>query len=166
MPRALRYLAEHGADAQSWTIILPRRRTYEEIVVWWSPRSPGGKRGSASLNAETGLPDAAKVRDTGGGGHFFEMHYSLHYIPYETAIRIVGLCAMARHHRDLFARAPVRSLEAVLRWGGWMAIAVSLGLSIAAAGTAIGIVQWTAFLMMAAFLVALLLTYKDIWWRA
>ncbi|MFT4055637.1 MAG: PepSY-associated TM helix domain-containing protein [Novosphingobium sp.] len=95
VPRALSYLAEHGADAQSWTIILPRRRTYEEIVVWWSPRSPGGERGSASLNAETGLPDTAKVRDTGGGGHFFEMHYSLHYIPYETAIRIVGLCAMA-----------------------------------------------------------------------
>ncbi|MFT4055638.1 MAG: DUF3325 domain-containing protein [Novosphingobium sp.] len=74
--------------------------------------------------------------------------------------------SMARHHRDLFARAPARSLEIILRCGGWVAIAVSLGLSIAVAGTAIGIVQWTAFLMMAAFFVALLLTYKDIWWRA
>lgn len=73
--------------------------------------------------------------------------------------------SMGKHHRDILGVTPGRASARSLRATGWLALSASLALSIRAEGLSIGIVQWTAFLTVAALTVALLLTYKDKWWR-
>lgn len=86
------------ADAELWFINLPGGRGNAEFRVGWRARSKGdegvGAFGSETLDPRTGLPITGRVRETGGGETLFAMHYQLHYIPYEAAIRIVGVCAM------------------------------------------------------------------------
>lgn len=74
--------------------------------------------------------------------------------------------SMPKHHRDLFGKPSRRATELTFCIAGWLALAGSLTLSIVVAGVSIGVVQWAAFLTLAALIVALLLTYKDTWWRA
>lgn len=74
--------------------------------------------------------------------------------------------SMAKHQRDLLGCGLSRSWEIGLRCAGWLSNSASLASSIRAAGVSIGIVQWAAFLTLAALIVALALTYKEKWWRA
>jgi uncharacterized iron-regulated membrane protein len=99
----------HAAGADAWGIDVPggteRGRARADIGVWWvmPPPAPadGGKPGrgerhAARLDAATGerLPDVPEGRETGGGSVLYAMHYALHYLPYDWAIRIVGICTM------------------------------------------------------------------------
>lgn len=94
LPGAMSYLAARAPDAQSWTMRLPTRRTAGSVLVWWEAR-PGEADGEVvSLDPATGRPSLVRPRDTGGGGHFFEMHLALHYVPFTWGVLIVGACAM------------------------------------------------------------------------
>jgi uncharacterized iron-regulated membrane protein len=94
---AERRLRERAADAQAWFIYLPGGREQTELIVEWQSR-PAGKEDGAfvreTLDTRTGLPIANAVRETGGGATLYVMHYALHYLSYDAAIRIVGTCAM------------------------------------------------------------------------
>ncbi|MFT4053345.1 MAG: PepSY-associated TM helix domain-containing protein [Novosphingobium sp.] len=94
LPRAVAYLERHFPDAQSWTIFLPMRRLGHDLYLVARPWPGSGDTEALALDPATGLPDEVKVRDTGGGGHLYEMHYQLHYIPYDIGIRLVAICAM------------------------------------------------------------------------
>lgn len=96
IPRALDHLSARAPDAEVWTIYLPERSIGYDLLLTWLNRSTDVNRRErlrmARLNPATGREHDIKVRDTGGGEHLYEMHFSLHYIPYEWAIRIVGIC--------------------------------------------------------------------------
>ena len=97
------YLERHAAGAQSWTISLPGERSQPNLGVSWQPNRADGERGAdgrgrgkrVTLDARTGQAvEAEKVRATGGGHLLYRMHYQLHYISYDVAIRLVGVCTM------------------------------------------------------------------------
>src|SRR5690606_22289541 len=90
--------------AASWNITLPHQslapRGWQDLSISWSemPR-PGHERGASGserLDPFTGavLPPEAEPRATSGGRGLYVMHYALHYINYDIAIRIVGVCTM------------------------------------------------------------------------
>ncbi|PEQ13568.1 peptidase [Novosphingobium sp. PC22D] len=101
---AMRRLDEVAPVAASWSITLPHqeasRRGWNDFSIRWEemPR-PGHDFGASSserLDPATGavLPPEAEPRDTAGGFGLYRMHYSLHYLPYDWAIRIVGIATM------------------------------------------------------------------------
>ncbi len=97
--KAQAYLQGVGVGAQSWTIHLPGGRTQPQLSVSWQDRSATmGQRGRfqrATLDPATGeAVRQEKVRATGGGHLLYRMHYELHYMPYDVAIRLVGICTM------------------------------------------------------------------------
>lgn len=97
IPAALARLAEIQPGAQHWQVELPGGRE-AGMRIWWRERPVGDERygqyGDEQLDPMTGQPLAIEVRETGGGHTLYRMHYELHYLPYEWAIRIVGICAM------------------------------------------------------------------------
>ncbi len=101
--RALDRLEQVAGNAKSWTITLPhtslRPRGEQGLAIAWEDLPERGhdygRRGSETLNAHTGLPrQEVEPRETGGGAALYEMHYVLHYLPYDVAIYIVGACTM------------------------------------------------------------------------
>lgn len=96
--QAVDYLSAHAANTDEWLIFLPHRSTGGDTLLYWETEDPavagGHTHGDARLDPATGKPQDAKARDTGGGGRLYEMHFSLYYIPWNWAIRIVGICAM------------------------------------------------------------------------
>lgn len=101
--RALDRLEQVASNAKSWTITLPhtslRPRGEQGLAIAWEDLPERGhdygRRGSETLNALTGLPrQEVEPRETGGGAALYEMHYVLHYLPYDVAIYIVGACTM------------------------------------------------------------------------
>ncbi len=101
--RALDRLEQVAGNAKSWTITLPhtslRPRGEQGLAIAWEDLPERGhdygRRGSEMLNAHTGLPrQEVEPRETGGGAALYEMHYVLHYLPYDVAIYIVGACTM------------------------------------------------------------------------
>ena len=101
--RALDRLEQVASNAKSWTITLPhtslRPRGEQGLAIAWEDLPERGhdygRRGSETLNALTGLPrQEVEPRETGGGAALYEMHYVLHYLPYDVAIYIVGVCTM------------------------------------------------------------------------
>jgi len=97
------YLERHAAGAESWTISLPGERSQPGLGVSWKPHRAEGEQGGGgrgrgkrvTLDARTGEAiDSEKVRATGGGHLLYRMHYQLHYLSYDVAIRIVGVCTM------------------------------------------------------------------------
>ena len=91
-------LRARSGDAVSWQIALPGARGADDFWVGWRKRPVGEERFGQftreMLDPQTGVPRTHKVRETGGGTTLYVMHYALHYIPYDWAIRIVGICTM------------------------------------------------------------------------
>lgn len=72
-----------------------------------------------------------------------------------------GLClAMDRHYQDLLGRKPTPQRLRVLRLGGWALLLLALCSAVAAAGWAMGIVQWLAMLMVGLALWIFALPYQ------
>ncbi|SHL46092.1 PepSY-associated TM helix domain-containing protein [Phytopseudomonas punonensis] len=103
LERALQRLEQVASNAKSWTITLPhttlRPRGEQGLAISWEDLPEHGhdygRRGGEELNARTGLPrQEVEPRETGGGGALYEMHYVLHYMPYNVGITIVGVCTM------------------------------------------------------------------------
>ncbi|WP_066271896.1 PepSY-associated TM helix domain-containing protein [Hydrogenophaga palleronii] len=97
--KAQHHLQQVGTGAQNWTIQLPGGRTQPQLDVSW--QKPGGTPGQrvraerATLDPLSGsVVPSDTVRATGGGHLLYRMHYELRYIPYQTAIRLVGICTM------------------------------------------------------------------------
>lgn len=101
--KAYRWL-QNNPDAQQasrWTINLQTKaRDGGDLrVAWQEPSQKKGERGKTSreqLDPLTGqvIAQNTKPRETGGGNTLYAMHYELHYLPYDWAIRIVGICTM------------------------------------------------------------------------
>jgi hypothetical protein len=74
--------------------------------------------------------------------------------------------SMPKHHRDLFAKNYRLLWEVALRSVGWALLAASLAPAIIGQGVSIGIVLWIGSATVAAIGVAMLLAYRNLWWRA
>ena len=72
-----------------------RREPYLSVYAVPKPGldGEGGKEFTETLDPTTGAP-FAQARKTGGGSALYAMHYTLHYIPYNVAIYIVGIATM------------------------------------------------------------------------
>lgn len=100
---ALDRLAQVAPQAEFWNITLPHYspviRGWRDFAISWETLPQEGHEhgiyDSELLNPQTGAvltkPDN---RETGGGNLLYRMHYSLHYIDYAIAIRLVGICTM------------------------------------------------------------------------
>lgn len=103
LDQALDRLQQLAPEAEYWRITLPHQslaqRGWQELEIEWStlPKwgHENGVEGSEILDWHTGQPlQPVEPRATGGGNQLYVMHYALHYIPYETAYYIVGICTM------------------------------------------------------------------------
>ncbi len=92
-----------NAPAQSlhWSVQLPGQRGSNSLSVSWREPPAEGKPGARgrfvrkTLDPLTGgITPEPVVRKTGGGHLLYRMHYMLHYVPYDVAIRLVGVCTM------------------------------------------------------------------------
>jgi len=96
------YLKAHAQGAQDWSVQLPGQRGSSHLsVTWRQPPAADAKPGTRgrfvrkTLDPVTGEAAAeSAVRKTGGGHLLYRMHYMLHYVPYDVAIRLVGVCTM------------------------------------------------------------------------
>lgn len=99
---ALAYLqANAPPQSQDWSVQLPGQRGSSALSVSWREPPVDGKPGARgrfvrrTLDPATGQAAAEPVvRKTGGGHLLYRMHYMLHYVPYDVAIRLVGVCTM------------------------------------------------------------------------
>ncbi len=98
LPKALDRLAREAGAVQNWYIFLPTASRSGEFSVGWRVWPTGdrrlGKFTRQSLDPSTGEAFSGTIRETGGGHTLYAMHYRLHYMPYDWAIRIVGICTM------------------------------------------------------------------------
>lgn len=94
--RAQDFLRQNAQGAESWRVALPGTRENVYLTTSWQDwPAPGKTRGTfhqQHLNPNTGERLDHPVRETGGGTTLYRMHYELRYIPYQVAIRIVGVC--------------------------------------------------------------------------
>lgn len=88
-------------QSQDWSVQLPGQRGSGALSVSWREPPEAGKPGARgrfvrrTLDPATGQTAAEPVvRRTGGGHLLYRMHYMLHYVPYDVAIRLVGVCTM------------------------------------------------------------------------
>ncbi|CAN7389541.1 PepSY-associated TM helix domain-containing protein [Acidovorax sp. LjRoot117] len=88
-------------QSQDWSVQLPGQRGSSALSVSWREPPADGKPGARgrfvrrTLDPATGQAAAEPVvRKTGGGHLLYRMHYMLHYVPYDVAIRLVGVCTM------------------------------------------------------------------------
>jgi uncharacterized iron-regulated membrane protein len=98
LERAVNRLKEKMPNAREWYISFPSGdREHRTLSVFAAPNEKAAAKGivefSEELSPATGQPYPA-LRATSGGGVLYAMHYSLHYMPYEVAIYIVGLATM------------------------------------------------------------------------
>ncbi|OTG92487.1 hypothetical protein B9T24_15605 [Acinetobacter sp. ANC 4654] len=103
LDKAYAYLKQQpeAQQAERWGInLLSNARGWDEFSVNWSlPAQKGQRYGeyrTQVLDITTGQPPVQqlKPRETAGGDALYRMHYALHYLPYDWAIRIVGICTM------------------------------------------------------------------------
>ncbi|MGP1717613.1 MAG: PepSY-associated TM helix domain-containing protein [Methylophilus sp.] len=96
-------LAQVAPNARMWSVTLPHRgvaeRNDREAAIGWEemprPGQERGRNGNENIDPLTGAHEQpVEGRETGGGWELYEMHYALHYIDYEIAFRIVGVCTM------------------------------------------------------------------------
>lgn len=92
------WLAREVGDAQSWYVFLPAGPRNAGFSVGWRAWPDGERRFGTyqqqALDPPTGHALNLSVRETGGGQTLYRMHYRLHYLPYDLAILIVGVCSM------------------------------------------------------------------------
>lgn len=101
---ALDRLQQAAPQAANWRITLPHygqgNRAWQEFGIRWEqlpePGHDYGPSVAERLDPASGalLPQEAEPRATTGGAGLYRMHYSLHYMPYTWAIRVVGVCTM------------------------------------------------------------------------
>lgn len=100
---ALARLQAVAPQARSWTVTLPHRsrepRGEQGLAIAWetlpAPGQDRGRRLREELDPASGAPlPALQARATGGGTVLYRMHYLLHYLSYETGIKLVGICTM------------------------------------------------------------------------
>jgi uncharacterized iron-regulated membrane protein len=101
LPAAEARLRAVAPDAESWAIYFPGTRGSDQLSIAWRARPPAaagpgaeGEEQREALELASGEPVQRQVRETGGGGTLYRMHYSLHYLPESWASYIVGLCAL------------------------------------------------------------------------
>jgi len=98
LPLAMSYLETHAPDAQSWSITFPASRGNHDLIAAWRAQPEGdqkaGKLIRDRLDQNTGQKIDLQTRETGGGAALYRMHYALHYMPFNWAVRIVGACTM------------------------------------------------------------------------
>lgn len=103
LAKAYQFLQQtpEAEDAVRWRVsFLAPERGAESLQASWSMPAAEGRRfgptEERSLDPVTGqaLLGQAEPRATSGGNALYRMHYALHYIPYDWAIRIVGICTM------------------------------------------------------------------------
>lgn len=104
MDHAFDRLEQVAPEAANWRITLPHEslalRGWQDLAIRWEEMPlPGHERGAIGteqLDPVTGaaLPPGPEPRATAGGRGLYRMHYELRYMPYEWAIRIVGVCTM------------------------------------------------------------------------
>lgn len=100
----MKRLEQMAPVAASWRITLPRERTggrgWQDFSVRWEEMPQAGHEDGTSvterLDPVTGAvrPSDPDPRETFGGNGLYAMHYALHYLPYDWAFRIVGICTM------------------------------------------------------------------------
>ncbi len=72
-----------------------------------------------------------------------------------------GLCLGAsRHRHEFMGRKLSPRAEALLTWGGWLALALAFVVAMRGFGAGLGSVVWTGWLTIAAFLVVGALTWR------
>jgi uncharacterized iron-regulated membrane protein len=98
--RSVTRLQERMPDAQAWYVSLPEPRAVQAVPIYGEPKPlPKPATGAEPepldelLDPATGAPFAG-VRKTSGADLLYRMHYSLHYIPYDVAIYVVGIATM------------------------------------------------------------------------
>lgn len=101
---ALNRLDAVAQHAEHWNITFPHvpqpyRGEVRDFSISWSGLSEEGHergiRGSETLDPVTGaFAPPVEARDTGGGRLLYRMHYVLHYMDIQLAIRLVGICTM------------------------------------------------------------------------
>ncbi|BAV65654.1 PepSY-associated TM helix domain-containing protein [Sphingobium cloacae] len=98
LPAGETWLRAHGQDAERWYIFFPGRRGETQFKAGWQAwPKPGEDYGAftlAAVDPATGAEQKGRIRETGGGEELYAMHYALRYMPYDWAIRIVGVCTM------------------------------------------------------------------------
>ncbi len=101
---ALDRLEKVAPAAASWRITLPHvslnPRGWQELAIRWEDMPQAGRERGASgneiLDPQTGAVQSHGIepRGTHGGLGLYRMHYELRYMPFDWAVRIVGLCTM------------------------------------------------------------------------
>jgi uncharacterized iron-regulated membrane protein len=95
--RGVARLQQRMPDAKAWYVSMPEPRAAQAVSIYGEPKpvssGPEVKPLEEWLDPATGAP-FANVRATGGADLLYRMHYSLHYIPYDVAIYIVGIATM------------------------------------------------------------------------
>ncbi len=101
--QALARLEVVAPQAKSWTVTLPHRtlepRAEHGLSVSWEDVPPRGSTfgqfGSETLDPATGeFLQETEPRATAGGRGLYRMHYALRYLPFDVAIKVVGICTM------------------------------------------------------------------------
>lgn len=99
---AERYLERNAVGADSWSVTLPGDRGQSNLSVNWrmppDPANPNARsRFKRAVLDPVGGAEIKNlpVRATGGGHLLYRMHYQLHYINYEVAFRLIGVCTMS-----------------------------------------------------------------------
>lgn len=90
--------------AASWRITLPHEslnpRGWQDLAIRWEDMPRAGRErgasGSEILDPLTGAVQSHGIepRATYGGLGLYRMHYELRYMPFDWAVRIVGICTM------------------------------------------------------------------------
>jgi uncharacterized iron-regulated membrane protein len=95
---AEQWLEREAPEAANWYMSFPADRGGSELSVGWRAQPHDGEKlgkfTQVTLDPRTGEIGSSGARKTGGGSTLYLMHYRLQYMPYEWAIRIVGVCTM------------------------------------------------------------------------
>lgn len=72
-----------------------------------------------------------------------------------------ALClSMDRHHTELLGQKPSARRRHGMKIAGWILLALSLWAAVSKTGWSLGLVEWSAVLMLSALLLVLLLPYR------
>lgn len=101
---AYQYLLDNPESQHSakWTIgLIHEGRNSSQLTAAWEIKPPPGAKEERNqtiikmLDPNTGeVLHVEKPRETAGGRALLRMHYSLHYLPHDAGVWIVGICAM------------------------------------------------------------------------
>lgn len=88
-------LQQIAPKAENWRIYLPNERNNTLTVRWSEKIDDKIVYERKQFDPNTGMElISPETRQTGGGNMLYWMHYTLKYIPYEVALKIVGICTI------------------------------------------------------------------------